>query len=262
MTIGVFDSGVGGLWVLDHIRREFPQYDYIYMADQAHVPYGPRPIEEVQNFSEEITKFLINRDCQIIVIACNTASAASLKYLRNKFPEILFVGMEPALKPAVENSKTGKIGVLATPTTFKGELYSSIVEKFGEGKELLEHTCPGLVEEIEKGELDSLSIIAILEQALFHMIKKGVDAIVLGCTHYPFVLPSIKKIVGKKVKIIDPTLAIVRQVGRIIEKEGLTKNSISSGSLEVFTSGDPVKIETFLWESLKQKIKVQKYEIK
>lgn len=258
MTIGVFDSGVGGLWVLKHIQEKFPEYDYIYIADQAHIPYGSKSIREIHTFSEEITHFLINKGCQLIVVACNTASGVSLKYLRNKFPDTLFIGMEPALKPAIKNTKTGKIGILATSKTFKGELYLSVVEKFSKGKELIEHTCPGLVEEIEKGEFDSLKIIAILEKALFLMIKKGIDAIVLGCTHYPFVMPSIKKIVGRKINIIDPTPAIVRQVGRIIKKENFSKNSISNAEINIFTSGDVNKMKLFVSKVLNKKIKIKK----
>jgi glutamate racemase len=117
MTIGVFDSGVGGTWILKHIREAYPEYDYIFVADQAHVPYGLKSMDEIRNYSEEIVSFLKSRNCQIVVVACNTASSAALNYLREKFPDTLFVGMEPAIKPALESSKTGKVGVLATKAT-------------------------------------------------------------------------------------------------------------------------------------------------
>lgn len=143
--IGIFDSGVGGLSVLRSIREQMPNEDVIYVGDQAHVPYGPRSMEQIQNFSEGITRYLLKHEAKIIVVACNTASAAALKYLRETFSDIQFVGMEPAVKPAAEKTQTGKVGVLATPATFQGALYASVVERFGAGVEFFQHTCPGLV---------------------------------------------------------------------------------------------------------------------
>ena len=148
LSIGVFDSGVGGLSVLRAIRAQMPEESIIYFADQGHIPYGPRPMEQIRNFSEAITKFLLAQNVKIVVVACNTASAAALKYLREKFPDVAFVGMEPAVKPAAEHTQTGKVGVLATPATFQGALYASVVERFANGVELLQDTCPGLVREI------------------------------------------------------------------------------------------------------------------
>src|SRR5512141_429323 len=149
--IGIFDSGVGGLSVLRAIRAQMPEETVIYFGDQAHIPYGPRPMEQIRDFSEAITNFLLQQDAKIIVVACNTASAAALQYLRERFPAIAFVGMEPAVKPAAEHTQTGKVGVLATPATFQGALYASVVERFAAGVELFQHTCPGLVSQIEKG---------------------------------------------------------------------------------------------------------------
>ena len=180
--IGVFDSGVGGLSVLRAMRAQMPEESILYFGDQGHVPYGPRSMEQIQSFSEGITKFLLNHDSKLIVVACNTASAAALTYLRGRFPAVSFVGMEPAVKPAAETTKTGKVGVLATPATFQGALYASVVERFGAGVELFQHTCPGLVSQIEKGELDSVDTRAILEDALRPMLEKNIDTVVLGCT--------------------------------------------------------------------------------
>ena len=134
--IGIFDSGVGGLSVLRAIRAQMPEESVIYFGDQGHIPYGPRPMEQIRNFCEAITKFLLEQNAKIIVVACNTASAAALKYLREKFPDVQFVGMEPAVKPAAEQTTTGKVGVLATPATFQGALYASVVERFANGVEL------------------------------------------------------------------------------------------------------------------------------
>ena len=146
--IGIFDSGIGGLSVLHAVRAQMPEESVIYFGDQGHIPYGPRPMEQIRNFSEAITKFLLAQDAKIIVVACNTASAAALKYLREKFPDVQFVGMEPAVKPAAEYTQTGKVGVLATPATFQGALYASVVERFANGVELFQNTCIGLVQEI------------------------------------------------------------------------------------------------------------------
>jgi glutamate racemase len=154
-AIGVFDSGIGGLSILREIRRLLPHEDVLYFADQAHVPYGRRSMQQIRAFSEGITRFLLEQRVKLIVIACNTASAAALHHLRATFPDTPFVGMEPAVKPAAERTITGRIGVLATSATFQGELYASLLERFAEGKIVLQQTPHGLVESIEKGDLDS-----------------------------------------------------------------------------------------------------------
>src|SRR6266545_8167399 len=192
--IGIFDSGVGGISVLRAIREQMPEESVIYFGDQGHIPYGPRPMEQIRNFSEAITRFLLARDAKIIVVACNTASAAALKYLREIFPDVSFVGMEPAVKPAAEHTQTGKVGVLATPATFQGALYTSVVERFANGVELFQNTCSGLVQQIEQGKLDNEETRRILEAALLPMLEKNIDTVVLGCTHYPFVIPLIQEI--------------------------------------------------------------------
>jgi glutamate racemase len=215
--IGIFDSGVGGLSVLKAIRAQLPEEDVLYLGDQGHVPYGSRSLEEVQAFSEEITRFLLAQGAKLIVVACNAASAAALKYLRQVFPEMPFVGMEPAVKPAAERTKSGVVGVLATPATFQGALYASVVERFAQDVTVLQDTCPGLVGQIEKGDLAGLETRQILEKALQPMLARGIDTVVLGCTHYPFVIPLIEQIVGENVRVIDPAPAVARQVGRLLE---------------------------------------------
>ncbi|RPJ38479.1 MAG: glutamate racemase, partial [Chloroflexi bacterium] len=174
-AIGIFDSGVGGLSVLRAIRAQLPCHPVIYLADQAHVPYGARTKDEVRAFAVGITRFLISRGAELIVIACNAASAAALYHLRSVFPEVQFVGMEPAVKPAVSITHSGVIGVLATPVTFQGELYASVVERYARGVTILKDTCPGLVKQIEEGQLDSPETRAILERALQPMVAAGLD---------------------------------------------------------------------------------------
>ncbi len=208
--IGIFDSGVGGLSVLRAIRQQLPHESVVYFADQGHVPYGPRPLEQVRKFSEAITRFLLGQGAKLIVVACNTASAAALHSLRLTFPEVPFVGMEPAVKPAAEATRSGVVGVLATPATFQGELYASVVERFAGKVTLLQSVCPGLVQQIERGDLDGCATRLILETALSPMLKQGIDTVVLGCTHYPFVIPLIQQIAGPAVRVIDPAPAIAR----------------------------------------------------
>ena len=247
--IGVFDSGVGGLSVLRAMRQLMPAENVIFFGDQGHVPYGPRPLEQVRAFSEGITRFLLDEGAKLIVVACNTASAAALSHLRQTFPDVKFVGMEPAVKPAAETTRTGVVGVLATPATFQGALYASVVERFANGVQLLQDTCPGLVQEIEKGNLDGDATRAILESALRPMLDRGIDTVVLGCTHYPFVIPLIERIVGESVRVIDPAPSVARQAERLVEADGIrnTENlSAGRGRVQFYTSGDAATVESLL----------------
>src|SRR5512143_3978777 len=245
--IGIFDSGIGGLTVLRAIHQLMPYEPLLYLADQAHVPYGPRPLEEVRHYSRVITRFLLDQGCRLIVVACNTASAAALKHLRRTFPDIPFVGMEPAVKPAAEHTHSGVVGVLATPATFQGELYASVVERFGQGVRLLQHTCPGLVTQIENGALDSAETRRILEEALLPMLDQGIDTVVLGCTHYPFVIPLIQQITGPGVRVIDPAPAVARQAQRLLATLTTEPTAPISGlPLRFYTSGDPTRFATLL----------------
>lgn len=244
--IGVFDSGVGGLSVLRAMRAQMPAEEVIYFGDQGHVPYGPRPMEQIQDFSEGITRFLLARGAKLIVVACNTASAAALQYLRKTFPDVPFVGMEPAVKPAAEHTHSGKVGVLATPATFQGALYASVVERFANGVELLQSTCPGLVQQIEQGNLDGKETRRILEDALLPMLDKGIDTVVLGCTHYPFVIPLIQRIVGESVRVIDPAPSVARQAGRLLEANGMKNPNEARGRVQFYTSGDAGALASLL----------------
>lgn len=248
--VGIFDSGVGGLSVLRAIRQLMPEEPALYFGDQGHVPYGPRPLEQVRDFSETITRFLLDQGAKLIVVACNTASAAALHYLRDKFPQAPFVGMEPAVKPAAEHTRSGLVGVLATPATFQGALYASVVERFANGVTVLQDTCPGLVGRIESGDLKGPATRAILETALHPMLESGIDTIVLGCTHYPFVIPMIEKIAGENVRVIDPAPAIARQTKRLLEAGGIKRLAGQPGVIRFFTSGKPAALSSLLPELL------------
>ncbi len=247
--IGIFDSGVGGLSVLRAVRAQLPHADLLYFGDNLHIPYGPRPLAEVRAFSEAITRFLLARGAQVIVVACNAASAAALKHLRAALPDVPFVGMEPAVKPAAEQTQTRVVGVLATPATFQGELFNSVVERFAQGVTVLPQVCPGLVQQIEAGELDAPETEVMLRGWVAPMLAQNIDALVLGCTHYPFVIPLLEKICGPGVRVIDPAPAVARQVGRVVSSQKSVVSSQKSevgsqksereGRLRYFTSGEP-----------------------
>jgi glutamate racemase len=255
--IGIFDSGVGGLSVLRAIRQQMPEESVIYFGDQGHIPYGPRPMGQIQNFSEAITRFLLNKGVKIIVVACNAASAAALTYLRQTFPDVAFVGMEPAVKPAAEYTETGVVGVLATPATFQGALYASVVERFANGVKLLQDPCVGLVQQIEKGDLNGTATRKILEDALHPMLEKNIDTVVLACTHYPFVIPLIQEIVGEKVRVIDPAPAVARQTKRLLEANGLKRETGPRNGIQFFTSGEANHLKSLLPKLLGEEGQIQ-----
>jgi glutamate racemase len=245
-AIGVFDSGVGGLSVLRAIRTQMPDESTLYVADQGHVPYGPRSLAQVRDFSVGITEFLLERGVKLIVVACNSASAAALKHLRASFPHVSFVGMEPAVKPAAETTETGAVGVLATPATFQGALFASVIERFAAGVVVMRSTCPGLVERIEAGDLDGPQTRAILRAALSPMQERNIDTVVLACTHFPFVIPAIRELVGAKVRVIDPAPAIARRAAHLLDSAGLRRLGSQGSTMEFFTSRRPEALGSLL----------------
>ncbi|MCS7282925.1 MAG: glutamate racemase [Anaerolineae bacterium] len=262
--IGVFDSGVGGLSVWREIVRQLPGCDTVYVADQAHIPYGPRPLEEVRQFAEGIAAFLIREGVAVVVVACNTASAAALHHLRRRFPDIPFVGMEPAVKPAVQRTRNGTVGVIATPATFQGELFASLLERFAQNVRVIPQVCPGLVEAVEAGALEVPETEALVRRCLEPLLEAGIDELVLGCTHYPFLRPLIERVVGPGVEVIDPAPAVARQVRRVLEGAGYSEAALSVGIPRhvFFTTGDPAqfagalsrlvgvtaKVDRLMWE--------------
>ena len=256
--IGIFDSGVGGLSVLKEVQNHYPTEDLIYLADQAHVPYGLRSKEEVLGYADGIVRFLLGKECKLIIVACNTASAVALADLRHKYPDVPFVGMEPAVKPAAADTRSGVVGVLATPATFQGDLYASTVERFARGVKILQDTCPGLVEQIESGYIDDPATRKILENALKPMLAAGVDEVVMGCTHYPFVIPIIKDIVGEEVSVIDPAPAVARQAGRMLEDYDLISSDEKNSQYYFLTTGNPEKMKLMLKSLLNIEYQVSK----
>lgn len=236
--IGVFDSGVGGLSVWREIIRQTPHEDTIYLADQAHVPYGSRSLADVRGFCEAITDFLLEQGAKIVVVACNTASAAALYFLRRSFPDVPFVGMEPAVKPAAERSRTGIVAVIATEATFQGALFASLIERYAQDVDVLTQVCPGLVEAVEAGAIGEPRTEMLVRECLRPLVDAGVDQLVLGCTHYPFLRRVIEKVVGEGLCIIDPAPAVARQTARVLEKAGSQADGRSSGRHIFYTTGD------------------------
>ena len=218
--IGLFDSGVGGLSVVREVRRQLPACPLVYLADQGHAPYGPRPLAEIREFAGGITRFLLAQGAQVVVVACNTASAAALHWLRRAFPGVPFVGMEPALKPAAERTRTRHVGVIATAATFQGELFASLVDRYAADVVVHTQVCAQLVPLVEAGELDSPQARAAVAGYLAPLAAAGIDELVLGCTHYPFLRPLIEEVVGPHVEVIDPAGAVARQAGRILSQHG------------------------------------------
>lgn len=248
--IGIFDSGIGGLSVLRAVHALLPGERLIYVGDQGHVPYGPRPLAEVQAFSVAITRFLLAQGAKMVVVACNAASAAALHHLRETFPDVPFVGMEPAVKPAAEQTHSGVVGVLATPATFQGALYASVVERFAHGVTVLQDVCPGLVGQIEQGDLSGPETRRILEKALRPMLAQGADTVVMGCTHYPFVIPLIEEIGGGRLRVIDPAPAVARQVKRVLEARGIQAGGNQKAGVQYYTSGPLDSFDSLLFNLL------------
>lgn len=209
--IGVFDSGVGGISVLQHIHALLPHEQLLYVADSRYAPYGNKTPQEIQSRCFEIADFLIAKGVKAIVVACNTATAAAIDKMREKY-NLPIIGMEPAVKPAAEASKNGVIGVLATVGTLKSAQFAGLLESYGRNVKVVTQGCVGLVECIERGELRSDNTLNLLEQYCQPLLEEGADTIVLGCTHYPFVKPLIRQVVGGDVILIDTGAAVAKQL--------------------------------------------------
>jgi len=215
LKIGVFDSGLGGLTVVKALSQVIQNAQIFYVADTLHAPYGEKTPKQILQYSLDITQYLLDmHEIDILILACNTATSAAIQTLRESCPSLMIIGTEPGIKPAMEHTQTGKIGILATPATLKGDKYQSLANALASQKnvELFEQACPGLVEQIEKGEISTEETKILLEQWVLPMKKNDVDTIVLGCTHYPLVGETISEIMLCDVKLIDTGGAIARHV--------------------------------------------------
>ncbi len=222
--IGVFDSGVGGISIWNEIHDLLPNENSIYLADSANAPYGQKSKKEIINLCFKNTDLLLKKNCKIIVVACNTATTNAIKELRDRY-DVPFIGIEPAIKPAAINSKTKTIGILATKGTLSSELFHSTTELYSTDIKIIEQVGEGLVELIESGKIDTFETNRLLEKYLSPMIEKNIDHLVLGCSHYPFLIPKIKKILPKNISIIDSGKAVAKQVKTTLsENKSLRKN--------------------------------------
>ena len=241
--IGIFDSGIGGLSVFREIRKLLPEQGYIYYSDSAHCPYGEKSKEYIIDRARSITRRLMEMGAEIVVVACNTATAAAISTLREEFP-IKFIGMEPAIKPAAALTKTGVVGVLATAGTLKAEKYLDTREKWAQSITVVEHIGEGFVELVEKGQTSGAEAEAIVQNSLVPLLEAGADTIVLGCTHYPFLADTIKKVAaahgadGNSFHLIDPAPAVARHLLEVMEAEGIQTVSPEGFSMELLCSGD------------------------
>ncbi|MEI2781006.1 MAG: glutamate racemase [Candidatus Competibacter sp.] len=234
--IGVFDSGVGGLSVLRRIRADLPHETLLYVADSGHAPYGNKPAEFIARRSVAITEFLLERGVKAVVVACNTATAAAIARLRERFG-VPIIGIEPAIKPAVAATRSGVVGILATGNTVRSDKFAALLDQHGHRARVMVQPCPGLADCVERGELSGPRPRALLEKFLEPLLAQGADTLVLGCTHYPFLTPLIERLAGPDVAVLDPSGAVARQLRRRLETADLLADGRAGGGASYFTSG-------------------------
>jgi len=247
--IGVLDSGAGGLSVLRQIRALLPHESLLYAADTAHIPYGDKTPAFVRERVHQVSQQLVALGAKALVVACNTATAAAVESLRQRFA-LPVIGMEPGVKPAVEHSRNGVVGILATEAMVRSNRMADLVERFAREREVIIQPCPGLVEQVERHALQTPETARLLQRYLAPILARGADTLVLGCTHYPFLRPAIERLVGPGVTVIDTAPAIARRLQALLQQGGLLSTAELPGSVRFFTSGDiGAQVELFsrLW---------------
>ncbi|MFL9845990.1 glutamate racemase [Flavobacterium rhizosphaerae] len=245
--IGLFDSGIGGTSIWKEIHAALPYEDTIYLADSNNAPYGLKPKQDIINLSIKNTEYLLSKGCKIIVVACNTATTNAIKKLREQY-NVPFIGIEPAIKPAAIHTKTNTIGILATKGTLSSELFSQTVSGF-RNINIIEQVGYGLVELIEEGKIYSDEMAALLHSYLQPMIAQNIDCLVLGCSHYPYLIPLLKQILPDNVTIIDSGEAVARQTKNILSANNLLNTSGKPGNAEFYTNADPKVLQSILGDS-------------
>ena len=243
--IGLFDSGIGGTSIWKEVHSLLPNENTIYLADSINAPYGLKSKEEIIALSIKNTEFLLNQNCKMIIVACNTATTNAIKELRAKYHNIPFIGIEPAIKPAALQSKTQTIGILATKGTLNSDLFHNSVANHPEVT-IIEQIGHGLVQLIENGDMDSPEMEELLKSYLTPMIEKNIDYLVLGCSHYPYLIPQIKNIIPSHIKIIDSGEAVAKQTKKILEQHNLLNNSNEKSSQIFYTNSEPEVLEKIL----------------
>lgn len=257
LPIGVFDSGIGGLSVLRHIQAALPQEHLLYAADSAFAPYGDKPEPAIIERTLAIAQFLVTRGVKALVVACNTATGVAIHHLRERYPRLPIIGVEPGLKPAAAITRAGTVGVLATVRTLDSAKFHLSHEQItaATGVRFLLQPCAGLAGQVEKGELHSAATVALVQRYVTPLIEGGADTLVLGCTHYPFLQPLIEEIAqrvgGQPVRIIDTGAAVAKQLTRMLEQHGLQRQTEDKGSLTCFTTGSRTTMAVALAQLLK-----------
>ena len=242
--IGMFDSGIGGTSIWKEVHALMPYENTIYLADSKNAPYGLKSKDEIIALSCKNTEFLLENNCKIIVVACNTATTNAIKELRAKY-NVPFIGIEPAIKPAALQSKTQTIGILATKGTLNSELFHKNVANHPDVK-IIEQIGHGLVQLIENGDMDSAEMEELLKSYLNPMVEKNIDYLVLGCSHYPYLIPQIKKIIPPQIKIIDSGEAVAKQTQKILEQNNLLNLSKRKSSQIFYTNSEPEVLKNIL----------------
>jgi glutamate racemase len=240
--IGIFDSGVGGLSVLREIRRELPHENVVYAADSGNAPYGGKPAEFIQQRANAIVGFLEEQGAKAIVVACNTATGVAVDALRARW-KLPIIGIEPAIKPAAASTASGVVGVLATSQTIASARFARLIDTFAGTARIIAQACPGLVEQVERGDLAGDETRKLLVTCLRPVLAQGADTLVLGCTHYPFLEPAIAQIAGPGVRIINPAAAVARQLRRRLEQQDLHTDASGPGQTTFWTSGAPEQLQ-------------------
>ncbi len=236
--IGVFDSGVGGLSIWRAMRKLLPQESLVFFADSGHVPYGEKSTKELHNLTERATRFLLDLDCKLIVVACNTATVHAIAHLRATFPAVQFVGVVPVVKTLARRTRTGTIAVLSTPATSRSPYLAGLIKEFAAGKEVINVGCDGLENLVESGEVRTRRTTALLERHLAPVRGSQADVVGLGCTHYPFLRHRIKRMLGRGVRVYDPSRPVARRVRQLLrESDSLAQSP--SPTLRFYTTGDP-----------------------
>jgi len=253
--IAVFDSGVGGISVLKHIHQLLPNENLLYVADSIHAPYGNKSAAEIQARCFAIAEFLIAKDAKALVVACNTATAAAIDQMRAKY-SLPIIGMEPAVKPAAEASRSGIIGVLATTGTLQSAQFAALLESYGRNVEVVTQACVGLVECVERGELSQESTRALVKRYCQPLLDEGADSIVLGCTHYPLLKSLIQEVVGADVVLIDTGAAVASQLKSRLLKEGLLADVDQIASINFWSNSDSANAEKVIAQLWGEPIKV------
>ncbi len=251
--IGIFDSGVGGTSIWKEIHQLLPNEDTIYLADSKYAPYGEKSKEEIIHLSIKNTEYLLNKNCKIIVVACNTATTNAISHLREKY-KVPFIGIEPAIKPASLNTTTNNIGILATRGTLNSLLFATTSNKLNDEINIIEQVGEGLVELIECNQLHSLEMTNLLEKHLSVFSKFNIDYLVLGCTHYPYLIPQIQKILGDKITIIDSGQAVARQTKKVLEKNDLLNINSEKRNTQFYINTNKRVLEDILNTNKKMQI--------